>query len=564
MILFILALVSGGLTALAPCVLPLLPVIIGGALSGDGKDKSRPYWITGSLALSLILFTYLLKVSSVFIGVPPRFWVLFSAALVIGLGIVSLFPNLWERLVGVLGFQQKSDKLLKKGAFRSGKVGAIITGFALGPVFSSCSPTYAFILATVLPRNFVTGFAYLMTYIVGLTIVLLLISVKGRKFLVRFSWAVDSHSKFRRSLGALFIIVGIAIATGVDKKVELWVTVHTPFNVSALDQKLLSNKAKSPTKVATINTASAFNVTPYQAPEFNSIKGWINSAPLTIASLRGKVVLVDFWTYSCINCVRTLPYVESWYEKYKSKGLVIIGVHAPEFSFEKVRSNVQAAVKQRGLTYPIALDNDLGTWGAYANEYWPAHYLIDRSGKVVGTHFGEGDYSQTEAAIQKLLGTKAAINQTAADLGSFNSAVTAETYFGSDRAARWNGVAPYKAGLQNFSYRPDTVPNSWTLGGLWNVEGDKVTSESDSSRFAFNVTAKDVYLVASTNDGKSHIVNVSTSVGASILTPDEPNGHLMVTMSNIYHIAHLPAVGRTTVYLTVPKGVSLNTFTFGG
>ena len=477
MILFILALVSGGLTALAPCVLPLLPVIIGGALSGDGKDKSRPYWITGSLALSLILFTYLLKVSSVFIGVPPRFWVLFSAALVIGLGIVSLFPNLWERLVGVLGFQQKSDKLLKKGAFRSGKVGAIITGFALGPVFSSCSPTYAFILATVLPRNFVTGFAYLMTYIVGLTIVLLLISVKGRKFLVRFSWAVDSHSKFRRSLGALFIIVGIAIATGVDKKVELWVTVHTPFNVSALDQKLLSNKAKSPTKVATINTASAFNVTPYQAPEFNSIKGWINSAPLTIASLRGKVVLVDFWTYSCINCVRTLPYVESWYEKYKSKGLVIIGVHAPEFSFEKVRSNVQAAVKQRGLTYPIALDNDLGTWGAYANEYWPAHYLIDRSGKVVGTHFGEGDYSQTEAAIQKLLGTKAAINQTAADLGSFNSAVTAETYFGSDRAARWNGVAPYKAGLQNFSYRPDTIPNSWTLGGLWNVEGDKFTRQ---------------------------------------------------------------------------------------
>lgn len=564
MILFILALLSGALTALAPCVLPLLPVIIGGSLAGDGKDKSRPYWITGSLALSLILFTYLLKVSSIFIGVPPRFWVLFSAALVVGLGIVTLFPNLWERLIGVLGFQQNSDKLLKKGAFRSGKVGAIITGFALGPVFSSCSPTYAFILATVLPRNFSTGFAYLMTYIVGLTIVLMIISVKGRKFLIRFPWAVDSHSRFRRSLGALFIIVGIAIGFGIDKKVELWVTVHTPFNVSALDQKLLSNKAKSPTKTQTINTDSAFNVTPYKAPEFNSIKGWINSAPLTMAALRGKVVLIDFWTYSCINCVRTLPYVESWYEKYKSKGLVVIGVHAPEFSFEKVLSNVQAAVTQRGLTYPIALDSDLGTWGAYANEYWPAHYLIDRSGNVVGDHFGEGDYSKTEAAIQKLLGTKAPINQTAADLGSFNSAVTAETYFGSDRAARWNGEALYHTGLQNFSYRADSTPNSWTLGGLWNVEGDKVTSENDSSRFAFNVTAKDVYLVASTSDSKSHIVKVSTSVGASILTSDEPNGQLTVSMSNIYHIVHLPEVGRTTVYLTVPKGVSLNTFTFGG
>ena len=412
MILLILALLAGGLTALAPCVFPLLPVIVGGALAGDEKDKSRPYWITGSLAVSLILFTYLLKVSSVFIGVSPRFWVIFSAVLVVGLGIVSLFPNLWERLIGTLGFQQKSDKLLKRGAVRSGKIGAIITGFALGPVFSSCSPTYAFILATVLPRNFTTGFAYLMTYIIGLTVVLLLIAVKGRKFLIRFTWAVDAHSRFRRSLGAVFILVGLAIGFGIDKKVELWVTIHTPVNVSALDQKLLSNKTETstPKYKATVSTDATFNVTPYKAPELRSIKDWINSAPLTLAQLRGKVVLVDFWTYSCINCVRTLPYLEKWYEKYRSKGFVIIGVHAPEFSFEKVLKNVKAAVRERGLTYPVALDNDFATWNAYANEYWPAHYLIDRAGNVVATHFGEGDYAETEAAIQKLLGTKARIN----------------------------------------------------------------------------------------------------------------------------------------------------------
>lgn len=232
---------------------------------------------------------------------------------------------------------------MKKGAFRSGKVGAIITGFALGPVFSSCTPTYAFILATVLPRNFAAGFAYLMAYIVGLTIVLLLIAVKGRKFLIRFTWAVDSHSRLRRSLGALFI-VGIAIGFGIDKKVELWVTEYTPFNVSALDQKLLSNKTstatRSPTSTKAIVSDSTFNVTPYKAPEF---------------------------------------------------------------SFEKVLKNVQSDVKQRGLTYPVALDNDFATWNAYANEYWPAHYLIDRAGNVVATHFGEGDYAQTEATIQKLL-----------------------------------------------------------------------------------------------------------------------------------------------------------------
>lgn len=264
MILLLLAFVAGALTALAPCVLPLLPIIIGGALAGNEREKYRPYLIAGSLASSLILFTYLLKVSSLFIGISPKLWVYLSSTLVIGVGLVTLFPSAWENFVGRIGLQARSDRLLKKGAYRSGWVGAVVTGVALGPVFSSCSPTYAFILATVLPKNFATGFIYLISYSLGLVAVLLLITIRGRKALIKYSWAVDPHSLVRRSVGALFIIIGLAIGFGYDKKAELWVTSHLPFNITSLDQSLLTT-VKTPGQNPT--GLGVENVNPYLAPE---------------------------------------------------------------------------------------------------------------------------------------------------------------------------------------------------------------------------------------------------------------------------------------------------------
>jgi cytochrome c biogenesis protein CcdA/thiol-disulfide isomerase/thioredoxin len=550
MVLLLLAFMAGALTALAPCVLPLLPLIIGGALTGSEREKYRPYVIAGSLAFSLILFTYLLKVSSLFIGVGPNLWVYISATIVVSLGIVSLFPEIYERITSRFSVQEKSDGLLKRGATRSGYVGAILTGFALGPVFSSCSPTYAFVLATVLPRNAITGFIYLISYSLGLVLVLLAVSIPGRKYMVRFSWAIDTHSLFRRGLGALFIIVGIGIGFGYDKKVELWATNHLPNTVTQLDQGFLATV--NPPAPSTMG-AKQFNVTPYKAPELVGINNWINSNPLTIASLRGKVVMVDFWTYSCINCVRTLPYVEKWYETYKSKGFVVIGVSAPEFGFEKVPANVARAAKADGLTYPIALDNNLSTWNSYANQYWPAHYLINKSGQIVSVHFGEGDYAATESAIQSLLGESGPL-VSPQEAKSYNPLQTNETYFGTDRQSGFVGKG-YGPGITTFTDKPFTQSDSWDLGGTWKIGNQSITAVTNSL-LRFNVSAANVYAVVNTADLAVHRIDVEID--------GKPAAPISVSGSGLYTAASFPAFSHHTVVLRVPADVSLNTFTFGG
>jgi len=559
-ILLFLAFIAGALTALAPCVLPLLPIIIGGAISGDEKDRSRPYLIAGSLAASLILFTYLLKVSSIFIGVSPQLWINFSAGLVIALGISTLFPSAWDRISAALGWQVRSDRLLQAGVTRKGRIGAIATGVALGPVFSSCSPTYAFILATILPKNLVAGLFYLLAYSLGLVTILLLISIKGRKFLNKFSWAIDSHGVVRRSLGMLFILIGIGIGFGYDKKAELWITTHTPFDVSSIDQSLLA-QVKTPGQNP--SGSSATNVSPYLAPELTGLQSWLNSSPLTLKSLRGKVVMIDFWTYSCINCVRTLPYIEKWYQTYKSKGFVVIGIHAPEFGFEKVLTNVEKATKQYGLTYPIALDNNLMTWNAFANQYWPAHYLINRDGKVVNVHYGEGEYLATEKAIQSLLGDSTSL-VSPKEVDAYNPNQTPETYFGTERASRFMGNGSLQDGVNNFQPRLPLLTDFWTIGGSWNVESDKITSQRAGATLTFKVNAKDVYLVASVADSRTYEASVKVIGEAGNFTSEDPLGKLIISGSNLYHLATFPIFGEHTISLTVPPGVSLHTFTFGG
>jgi cytochrome c biogenesis protein CcdA len=240
MLLIILSFLAGALTVLAPCILPMLPVIIGGALGEDGKkDTKRPYIIAISLIISVIVFTLLIKVSTVLIGVDQRVWVYISGGLVALLGIAALFPGLYEQIIGRLGFQAKSQELLGAG-FRnkSTYIGPILIGAALGPVFSSCSPTYVFILATVIPADFVTGLIYLAFYCLGLGIVLFLIALYGQRFLSKFKWAIDPHSLFRRGLGLLFIAVGISIITGFDKDVQAWALQYLPFTVTDFEQQL--------------------------------------------------------------------------------------------------------------------------------------------------------------------------------------------------------------------------------------------------------------------------------------------------------------------------------------
>ena len=557
MLLLILTFVAGFLTALAPCVLPLLPVIIGGSFTGV-PDKRRPYIIAGSLVGSLILFTILLKASTALIGIDPRVWSYFSGGLIIILGLTMLFPRLWDEVIGRLGLQAKAQELLgKAGKKKSGVLSAVLTGLALGPVFSSCSPTYAWVLATVLPKSPAVGVLYLGVYSIGLALALLLIALLGRKLLDKIKWASNPRGTFQKTIAILFLLVGLGIITGIDKRVQTWLVDKDYLNIVKLEQKLVpkeegtsSNTTTNSTRDSTSeNNRKLFNVEPYTAPEITGINSWINSDPLTIASLKGKVVLVDFWTYSCINCIRTLPYVEKWYETYKDKGLVIIGVHAPEFSFEKVPENVRKAVSDRKLTYPIALDNDFTTWQAYKNQFWPASYLIDKNGNVRREHFGEGEYMESEEAIRTLLGesvkdTKATV--TTDVTVPVNRSQTPETYLGSAREERFVKDAGTLGS------------DEWNVSGGWTQDSENLISIGNDAVLRMKVSAKKVFLVMSPVQTGSF-----TSVNVTLNGVKKPE--IMVGKPDIYTIIDESSYQEGALLeLKVPSGMKLNAFTFEG
>lgn len=237
MVLLLTSFLAGVLTIGAPCVLPVLPIIIGGAVSE--ADKKRPYIIIASLSASLVIFTLLLKASTLLIMVSPKFWAGVSGGIVLVFGIFTLFPNLWEKISDGLGISTASNSFLSSSSQRSGNIGSILIGAALGPVFSSCSPTYALLVATVLPQSFFLGLVYIIVYVLGLALMLLLIALFGQRLVVRLKWLADPHSKFKKALGILFIIVGLLILTGTEKKIETYLVESGIYKVSQLELNLI-------------------------------------------------------------------------------------------------------------------------------------------------------------------------------------------------------------------------------------------------------------------------------------------------------------------------------------
>jgi cytochrome c biogenesis protein CcdA/thiol-disulfide isomerase/thioredoxin len=568
MFLLIGAFIAGILTVLAPCVLPLLPVIIGGSISGDTKDKRRPFLIAGSLAVSLIIFTVLLKATTLLINIPPQAITYFSGGIIVALGLATLFPQVYTTITARLGIEHRTQQLLGTGTRNHSQViGPIIIGAALGPVFSSCSPVYAYILATVLPAHFATAMTYIVSYVIGLSLILLAVGYYGQSLTSRIKFASNPKGYFQRGLGGLFVVVGILIITGTGTKIQVWVAGHTPFNFDGLSSKLITKQAGA----KTIDNSKLYNVAAFKAPEFTGIQDWINSKPLTLAQLKGKVVLVDFWTYTCINCIRSLPYVQGWYSHYQKDGLVVIGVEAPEFSYEKIPSNVAAAVKQDGLTYPIAIDGNLDTWNAYHNEYWPADYLIDRSGNVRREYFGEGEYSQMEQAIRGLLSengnTKLSSKLVTASStpAPISQNQTPETYLGTARADAYTGSPALGSSPdQTYSFANNIGSSDWSLSGDWQVSGNDITSGADA-KIRINIAAKNVYVVGGASSPTK--VNVSFNSQpisqAGVAGADITNSQVNIQLSNLYRIASFKNFNSGIIELDVPSGVSLNTFTFG-
>ena len=244
-----------------------------------------------------------------------------------------------------------------------------------------------------------------------------------------------------------------------------------------------------------------FNVRPYKAAGFTGGGAWFNSPPLKLADLKGKVVLVDFWTYSCINCIRSLPYLQAWYDAYKRDGFIIIGVHSPEFEFEKISANVERAIKDRKLTYPIVQDNDLAIWSAYSNHYWPAHYLIDKDGYVRREHFGEGEYDQTEKAIRALLAEAGKDADEGMTIKGpvqlpIEAGQSPETYLGYERGRNFVNASQFKADNKvAYTVADNLDENDWSLGGTWTIGAEGSHSEADGDILRFKFSSKEVYLV---------------------------------------------------------------------
>ena len=286
-----------------------------------------------------------------------------------------------------------------------------------------------------------------------------------------------------------------------------------------------------------------------QAPDIQGITAWINSAPLTMQRLRGKVVLVDFWTYSCINCLRTLPYLKSWDERYRSKGLVILGVHSPEFAFEHSLGNVRAAVKRLGIHYPVALDNDFATWSAYQNQYWPADYLIDRTGRVRDVHFGEGAYTQTERKIRELLATRlppalAQADRTPTELR------TPETYLGYARIGNYDGSPIRPNRPAEYRFRPAPAKDSFAYAGTWTVEKERILAGL-GARLRFEFLARSVHLVL-TGRGTVHVK-----------LNGRPLPTVHVTSDKLYTLATQKTARDGLLELSFTPGLSAYAFTFG-
>ena len=560
LVTIVLSLFAGVTSVLAPCVLPFLPVIVGGSLGA--QSRYRPYLISLGLVVSLLAFTLLLKVSTLAIGVDPRFWSIASGVLVIILGIFMLFPDLWTKISVKFGLGNKSHKLLDRAQNTGGgPVSALLTGAALGPVFSSCSPVYAWVIATVLPAQPVAGFVYISAYCIGMAGMLLAISLLGRKLIAKLGWAANPRGWFQRIVAILFILVGVLVATGVDKKVQAWAVGNVPI-ISDIEHQLIPKQTGSEGDQDGGSGSTSGSVSGPAAPEFTGIKEWINSDPLTIEGLRGKVVLVDFWTYSCINCIRTQPYLNAWYEQYHDQGFEIVGVHAPEFAFEREPANVQRAVVDAEIKYPVALDNDFKTWAAYHNNYWPAKYLIDQDGNVVWSHFGEGEYEEAEEQIRKLLGSSGEKSQTTGEISSTTLGQSPETYLGTQRARNFVGEPRLRNGSNDYTAAKLSDVNSWTLDGNWRVDEESITSEADGASLSYRFSGREMFLVMSGPEGSTATVTVDgkpANPGADVV-----DGTVQVGNARLYKLVKFdkPQSGAT-VKITFSKGVKANAFTFG-
>ncbi|MDE1901370.1 MAG: cytochrome c biogenesis protein DipZ [Alphaproteobacteria bacterium] len=555
-----LAFAEGVGLVLSPCILPILPIMLAASLDGG---KKRPL---GIIAGFIIAFTGFALLSRQILGAlhaDPQIVRNAALAFLMLFGVVMLSQKLSDKLIGATqGLANAGQSLTARWDKSNGFWGGTAVGALIGLIWTPCAgPIMAAAVVQIIEAK-TSGQAVttVIMFAIGAGLPMLAIALAGRQIMSRFSFLKTHSHAVRRALGIIIIAAALFIYSGADVRL-LASSPAMPAATTAQNKNNADGKLENPLPQ------------PYPAPAIAPGQ-WFNSPPLRIADLRGKVVLVDFWTYSCINCVRTLPYIEAWNEKYRDKGLVIIGIHSPEFAFEKDPVNVQAALTKDGITYPVVLDNDLQSWSNFNNEYWPAHYLIDKNGRVVYTHFGEGDYGVTEHNIRVLLGldtAKGAISTPALssmDMDHANAPRTPETYLGSNRAERYAGTPALQPDAVTAYAMPASLPvNNWALSGSWKVEGQKITATQAHAALRLHFHARHVFLVMGTDGGKpvrASIMLDGAPIGSSA-GKDVKNGVVTVGNHALYELVSLDADrdGQIDITAAAP-GLELYAFTFGG
>jgi cytochrome c biogenesis protein CcdA/thiol-disulfide isomerase/thioredoxin len=580
MIIAVLAYLGGVLTILSPCILPVLPFIF--ARTEQPFARSTLPMLVGMAGTFAAISTLAAVGGSWAVHVNDYGRIL--ALIVLTLSALALLSRQvadWiTRPFVALGARLTSDNAT---GMRSGIVPSLLLGVATGFLWAPCAgPILGLILTGAALRGPGSGTTVLLlAYALGAMTSLAIAAFASTRLIAALKRSFPAGEWIRRVLGVAVLLAVVAIALGWDTGV---LTRLSLANTSRIEQGLIDhlNPGSGSAQGAMQEAAHAGDPpgTEGVLPSLDGATAWLNSPPLTPASLRGKVVLVDFWTYSCINCLRSLPYIKSWYARYHDAGLVVIGVHAPEFAFEKDLGNVTRAVHDLGITYPVALDNNLVIWQAFNNQYWPAHYFIDAQGRIRGHHFGEGDYAESENLIRTLLreagddklgpaggavaGSGVEASADTADVGS------PETYVGYDRAE--NFASPGGAvqdALHTYSVPGTLAPNQWALSGDWQVGGESAEALKAGAGIVFRFHARDLHLVL----GPAHpgvTVRFRVTIdghapGADHGVDVAPDGSGTVTTQRLYQLLRQgqPAGEHTFAIEFLDAGATAYSFTFG-
>lgn len=578
MLLILLAYLGGILTILSPCILPVLPFVFSRA---DRPFASSGLPILIGMAVTFALIATLAAIGGGWAVAANDYGRLIALAIMAVFGLTLIFPSLSERLMRpVVALGNRLGDTAGSGSGQSSVWSSLVLGAATGLLWAPCAgPILGLILTGAALEGASTHTTLLLVaYAAGAATSLALALLAGGRIFAAMKKSLGAGEHIRRGLGVAVLAAVAAIGLGADTG---FLTRLSLASTAPLEQRLVDLARGNAAEKQEHTLPRNGEVLPVEgrAPTITGAAEWLNSKPLTPADLKGKVVLVDFWTYSCINCLRAIPYVRAWAEKYRDKGLIVIGVHSPEFAFEKNIDNVRKAVADLKIDYPVAIDNTYSIWRAFKNQYWPAHYFIDADGNIRHHHFGEGGYQASERVIRELLAEAGAkdlddamvkVSASGAQAPSvFADIRSPETYLGYARAANFTspGGAERDAAHQ-YEGEPGAL-NQWTLNGNWTIGREHAQLNSQPGRILFRFHARDLHLVLGpAADGKPVRFRVmidgkepAENHGAD--TAGDGSG--VVTSERLYQLVrqHGALADHTFSIEFLDPGVKAYAFTFG-